>query len=134
MNLYSILVLFAGILVLLIPFYIISKWILIAQALIALQLFIVSGRLFSSTESKLKEVDILKKRNLTQFRPDTFEMFMQAPCGRLVVRAVLRDLNKQKEYRNLLRLRKPFKEVMKEGCKPDNTVIYINEEFNKELL
>jgi len=124
----------AGIIVLAIPFYLMSKWIIIAQVLIAIHLFFISGRLFSTIESKLKEMDILTKRNQAEFRPDTFGIFMQAPCGRLVVRQVLRDLNKQKEYRNLLKFIKPLKERIREGCEPDNTVIYINEKITKEML
>jgi hypothetical protein len=118
----------AGILILAIPFFIISKWILIAQGIIAIKLFVISGKMFSAWGNKKKEIDILTKRNQNEFRPDTFEIFMQAPCGRLVTRQVLKDLNKQNEYKNLLKFRKPLLEVMRENCVTPDAKIYINEE------
>jgi hypothetical protein len=53
---------------------------------------------------------------------------MQAPCGRLVVRQALEDLNMQDEYKTLLKLQKPFLERWRENCTPSKTVIYINED------
>ena len=115
-----------------IPFYTITKWTLIAQGIIAINLFIVSGRLFSAWDSKKREINILTKRNLAEFRPDTFEMFMQAPCGRLVVHQVLRDLHKKEEYKTLLKLQKPLLKRLQNNCTPTKTVIFINEKIVKE--
>ena len=128
LNIYTFLIVCAGILILVIPFYIISKWIIIAQIIIAIKLFMISGRLFSTWDSKKREMTILIKRNQVEFRPETFEMFMQAPCGRLVVRQVLRDLNKREEYKNILKLQKPLLERIRNNCTSPKTVIYINEE------
>jgi hypothetical protein len=128
LNIYSFLIVFAGILTLAMPFYLINRWILIIQAIIAIKLFMISGRLFSTWGNKQKEIDILVKKNQVKFRPDTFEIFMQAPCGRLIVRQVLRDLNKPDEYKSLLKLQKPLLERLKNNCTPAKTVIYINEE------
>jgi len=127
-NMYSFLILCAGILVLALPFYVISKWTLIPQAIAAIKLFMVSGKLFSTWEYKKREIDLLVNRNKNEFRPDTFEVFMQAPCGRLVVREALRDLNKLEEYKTLLKLQKPLLERWKNNCTPSDTVIYINGE------
>jgi hypothetical protein len=53
---------------------------------------------------------------------------MQAPCGRLIVHQVLRDLNKREEYKVLLKLQKPLLERLRNNCAPVKTVIYINED------
>jgi len=129
LNIYAFLIVIAGILTLVLPFYLITKWILIAQGIIAIKLFFISGKLFSTWDAKKREIDLLVNRNKNKFRPDTFEIYMQAPCGRLVVREALRDLNMQKEYKSLLILQKPLLERLKNNCTPAKTVIYINEEF-----
>ena len=134
LNIYSFLLVCAGILVILLPFYKISKWILIAQGIIALYLFITGCRLFSTWDDKKAKIVILLGKNKDEFRPDTFEVFMQAPCGRLVVKTVLADLGKSHEYRNLLKLKKPFLENIKENCRPTKAVIYINEEALKREM
>jgi hypothetical protein len=128
-NLYSFLITGAGILTLIAPFYWISKWTLVIQAIVAIKLFIIAGKLFSTWKDKKLKMDILIKRNQDEFRPDTFDVFMQAPCGRLMVHQVLRDLRKQGEYKSLLKLRKPLLERLRNNCMPVKTVIYINKDF-----
>jgi hypothetical protein len=128
-NTYSFLIGFLGILTLVIPFYRIGLWTLVIQAIIAIKLFIIAGKLFLTWDDKKLKMDILIKRNQDVFRPDTFEVFMQAPCGRLMVRQVLRDLHKREEYKSLLKLRKPLPERMRNNCMPSKTVIYINKDF-----
>jgi hypothetical protein len=118
----------AGILTLVIPFYFISKWTLVIQGIIAIYLFATAGKLFSSWKHKNREIALLVNRNKKEFRPDTFETFMQAPCGRLVVRLALRDLKKQGEFKTLLKLQKPVLERWRENCTTSKTIIYINEE------
>ena len=127
LNIYSFILAASGILALLIPFYLINKWIFILQALLALYLFSVSGKLFLSWKDKLSKIDILTKKNRNEFRPDTFEMFIQAPCGRQVVREALKNLGKQSEYRNLLKLQKPLREKIRDIWNPAKTAIYIND-------
>jgi len=129
LNIYAFLLVFAGILTLAAPFYMLNKWIIIAQGIAAVQLFAVSGKLFSAWGSKKREIELLIKRNRDNFRPDTFEKFMQAPCGRLIARQVLRDLNKPDEYKSLLKLRKPLLVRLRNNCSPVKTTIYINKEY-----
>jgi hypothetical protein len=114
---------------LVVPFYRISKWTLVLQAIIAIKLFMIAGKLFSTWEDKIKKIDILIKRNQEEFRPDTFDVFMQAPCGRLVVHQVLHDLHKQHEYKSLMKLKKPLLERLRNNCKPIKTIVYINKDF-----
>jgi hypothetical protein len=127
LNIYSILFVCAGILTLIIPLYLITKWILVVQGIVAIKLFLVSNRLFSTWNAKKREIDLLVKRNKNEFRPDTFNVYMQAPCGRLVVREALRELNMQERYKSLLKLQKPILERLRNNCLPSETVIYINE-------
>jgi len=128
LNIYSFLIVCAGILTLLLPFYLISKWILIIQGIVAIKLFFISGKLFSAYETKKREIDLLVNRNKNEFRPDTFEIYMQAPCGRLVVHEALRVLRMQDKYKILLKLQKPLLERLKNNCTSSKTVIYINED------
>ena len=127
-NLYSIILACAGILVLAIPLHQISLWFLGAQIIIALGLISTAIKLFSAWDHKKREIALLVGRNNHEFRPETFEKFMQAPCGRLVVRQALADLGMQKEYKSLLKLKKPLLTNWREGCGPTKTVVYINEE------
>jgi len=127
LNIYSFLIVCAGILALALPFYLITKWTLVIQAILAIKLFMISGKLFSTWEYKKREIDLLVNRNKSEFRPDTFEVFMQAPCGRLVVREALRDLNMREEYKTLLALQKPLLERLKNNCTPSKTVVFFNE-------
>jgi hypothetical protein len=128
LNIYSFLIVCAGILVLVTPFYMISKWLIIAQGIIAIRLFMVAGKMFFAWSDKKEKIKILVKRNHGKFRSDTFSVFMQAPCGRLIVRYVLRRLDKQEEYKELLKLQKPLLERLRNNCAPVKTVIYINKE------
>jgi hypothetical protein len=127
LNIYSFLIVCAGILTLIAPFYFITKWTLVVQGIVAIKLFLISGKLFSAWDAKKREIDLLVKRNKDEFRPDTFEVYMQAPCGRLVVREALRDLGTQGEYKTLLKLQKPLLERLRNNCTSSKAVIFINE-------
>ena len=129
LNIYSFLIVCAGILALIAPFYRISRWTPVIQAIAAIKLFMIAGKLFSTWADKKIKMDILIKRNRDEFRPDTFSVFMQAPCGRLIVHQALRDLHKQHEYKSLLKLRKPLLERLRNNCTPVKTVIHINKDF-----
>ena len=67
-------------------------------------------------------------RNAREFRPDSFSEYMQAPCGRLLVRVVLADLGRPGMYAELGKYRKSFAENLKSGCRPVKTVVYMNGE------
>jgi hypothetical protein len=128
LNIYAFLIIGAGILTLAAPFCRISKWALVIQAIAAVKLFTIAGKLFSAWPDKKLKIAILKKKNRDEFRPDTFGVFMQAPCGRLVARQALKDLRKQGEYKSLLKLRKPLLERLRNNCAPVKTVVYIKED------
>ena len=44
---------------------------------------------------KIRQYNTLLARNKKEFRPDSFAIYMDYPCGRKIVRAVLRDLKKK---------------------------------------
>jgi hypothetical protein len=124
LNIYSFLVVTTGILVLLLPLYKITVWTLAGQIPVSFYFFKISFDLFSTYEDKLKKIDILIGKNKKEFRPDTFTVFMQAPCSRLIVKYTLSQINKKAEYKYLLKMKKSIIE----NCKLVDTVIYINEE------
>lgn len=68
-------------------------------------------------------------KNQSQFRPDSFEMFMKAPCGRLLTKVVLKDLGMSHKYKELLVYKPSFIDSIKEGCQTQETKIYINNEY-----
>lgn len=129
LNTYSFLLLFCGIISILVPFYKISKVLFIPQVIVFFIFFYYSVKLFSTYKDKLIKCDILLKKNKDEFRPETFKIFMQAPCGRLVTKSVLQDLNQKDKYKELLIYKEPFFVSVKNNFKPTKTSIYINEAF-----
>ena len=70
-------------------------------------------------------------KNKDSFRPDSFKVFMQAPCGRLLVKAVLKDLNLlQKDsdllqkYKELLQYKPALSTYIKKSCTREETKVY----------
>lgn len=51
---------------------------------------------------------MLMERNSDATRPDTFSDYMQAPCGRLLAKIVLKDLGREEEYLQLKKLQKTY--------------------------
>ena len=129
LNTYSFLLLFGGIILILISFLEIPKLLTIPSIIISFFFFYNSVKLFSSWNDKKVKCEILYKKNINEFRPDTFKVFMQAPCGRLVTKVVLKDLNQKEKYKELLIYKEPFLTSIKNNLKPTKTSIYINEDF-----
>ena len=76
---------------------------------------------------------VLMGKNQQGFSPESFKTYMKAPCGRLMAKAVLRDLGLDGEYTKLLAYREPILVSIKANCAPVDTRIYINEEALKTL-
>lgn len=130
LNSYAFLLLAMGTGIAFIPLYRISWWLLIPQALGAILCLKGAYSIFSSWEDKKRKYRMLMERNRTELRPDTFTEFMQAPCGRLLIRVVLTDLGRNDAYPTLKRLtQKPLRKRLQEGCKPQKTIIYMNENY-----
>lgn len=126
LNIYAFLLLVGGIGIFFIPLYEINVWFLLPQSIVALVCLKNSLRIFKSWSDKKRKYDVLMQRNANGFRPDTFSEYMQAPCGRLLVRIVLEDLGISDEYKTLKKLRQPFFATVKKSCTPQKTVVYTN--------
>ena len=65
-------------------------------------------------------------KNEKCFNPESFKEYMQAPCGRRLVKTVLKDLNQSEQYKALSKYRVPFLSQIKQirkGCIRSKTVI-----------
>ena len=74
-------------------------------------------------------VRILVDRNKNEFHPASFEPYMKAPCGRLVVRLVLRRINRESEFKNLKRYKLSLKKTIVENCTTTETKITYGEDY-----
>ena len=129
LNTYSFLLLLCGIIIILLPLNKFSNLLIVPQVIIFFVFVYYSCKLFSTYNDKLLKCEILIKKNQNEFRPETFKIFMQAPCGRLVTKTVLRELNIKEKYKELLIYKEPFIVSIKNNFKPIKTTIYINEDF-----
>ena len=129
LNTYSFLLLFCGLFTVLIPLFRISKWLIIPQLIVSLFCLKQAAHLFLTWKDKKIKYEILMGKNKNEFRPDSFKIFMQAPCGRLLTKAVLKDLGLSNKYKELLIYKEPLIISIKNGCIKQETKIYINEDF-----
>jgi hypothetical protein len=129
LNTYSFLLLICGIIVFAIPLFIVSKILIIPQIFFTLFLLNSAIKLFATWNDKKRMYKVLILKNKKQFRADSFKDFMQAPCGRLLTKAVLKDLRLKEKYKELLVYKKTFFVSLKKNLKTQKTVIYINEDF-----
>ena len=129
LNTYAFLFLFCGIIVAVIPLFKVTKWFIIPQLIIGLFCIGQALKLLSTWKDKKIKYEILVGKNKNIFRPDSFKIFMQAPCGRLLTKAVLKDLGMREKYEELLIYKEPLLVSMKKACEKTETKIYINEDF-----
>lgn len=129
LNTYSFLLLICGIAVVLVPFFLLSKLFVIPQVILFIVCIKHSLQTFSTWNNKKKKYAILMERNRIHFRPETFRPYMQAPCGRLLAKAVLEDLGQKDRYKELLEFKPPLFESIKKNCTRQKPRIYINEDF-----
>ena len=130
LNIYALLLLLVGGFIACIPLYKISLWLLIPQGIGFLFCLKNAHKIFASWKSKKRKYAILMERNEKELRPDTFKDYIQAPCGRLLVKIVLKDLNQENRYKDLLTMKQPLIQNCKESCTPKITTVYINEQYN----
>ncbi len=127
LNIYAFLLLAAGGCIGCLAVWRISLWLIIPQAIIALTCFHNAMRILSTWNDKKRKYALLMQRNANGIRPDTFTDYMQAPCGRVLAKIVLKDLRCPERYMELKKLRKPLHQRI--SCKPTKTVVYINNEI-----
>lgn len=136
LNIYAYLLLFMGIGIAFIPFYRLHWLLLVPQVIAALLLLNASAKIFKNWKSKKRSYNVLMERNRDGLRDDTFKEYMQAPCGRLLVRIVLSDLGESGQYR---RIRKMYRmslrdtiKTIRESWKPKRTVVYVIKNGNEQ--
>lgn len=101
LNAYAILIICIGMAILLIPLFKISMWFILAQVFAFAFALQSSIRLFSKWGYRKKMIKTLLKINHKEFKTESFEPFMDAPCSRLVVKRVLKILGAKKRYKEL---------------------------------
>ena len=124
LNIYAILVLICGIIVALLPLYKVTWWLVIPQAVVCLFCLKQAVQLFSTWGDKMNKYDILMRRNRDDFHPNSFKPFMNAPCGRLLVKAVLHDLGISGRYKELLIFREPLLVRARKSCTAGDEDLY----------
>ena len=92
LNIYAFILLFGGIGFLSFSFLVTSWWLICIFVLLFLECEREACRIFHSWQSKKRVYDILMRRNTPQLVPQSFKEYICAPCGRLMVRLVLKDL------------------------------------------
>ncbi|QTQ10835.1 hypothetical protein HRI96_00670 [Treponema parvum] len=116
LNTYGFICLALGFIFIAVPLWTFSKFWLIPQGILSLIAFIFAYNLLGMWKDKIREYMILIERNKNEFRPDTFKIFMDAPCGRKITKAVLKDLGKPEEYKNLLIYKPKLKNLARDLC------------------
>ena len=83
-----------------------------------------SFSILASWEDKKRKYAILMTRNEKDFRPDTFSEYMEAPCGRLLTKIVLKDLNRIDSYDELKIYKKTLCSLCKKSYKKTKITIH----------
>ena len=130
-NTYAFLLLFAAISIGCLPLYKLNIWYVVVQVVVALVLLSYAVKIFKTFPAKKKRYQRLIEANQHQLQVESFEEYMQAPCGRLLVRVVLTDINQRDAYPQLKKLKAPLPERFKKACVPQKTVIYVAKQTEK---
>lgn len=120
LNIYAFLLLLVGGGIVCISLFYHSTVLLIIE--ISLAAICIKGAfsILSSWDDKKRKYAVLMQRNSPILRPDTFKEFMSAPCGRLLARIVLKDLNQKNQYK-LLKQYKPSLASQIRNCRKTQT-------------
>ena len=120
---------YAGAAVAAVPLYRITALFLFIQIPTALLCIHESVRIFSVWKDKKRRYEKLLERNKAEWEAHSFRPYMISPCGRLLVKAVLSDLNRKDEYRNLKQYIPSLRNQIKLNCRTEKTVVYINKDI-----
>lgn len=129
LNFYAVLLLLLGAAVAAVPLYRITALFLFIQIPTALLCIHESVRIFSVWKDKKRRYEKLLERNKAEWEAHSFRPYMISPCGRLLVKAVLSDLNRKDEYRNLKQYIPSLRNQIKLNCRTEKTVVYINKDI-----
>lgn len=129
LNFYAGLLLLSGAAAATVPLYRITALFLFIQIPAALLCIHESVRIFSVWKDKKRRYEKLLERNKAEWEAHSFRPYMISPCGRLLVKAVLSDLNRKDEYRNLKQYIPSLRNQIKLNCRTEKTVVYINKDI-----
>lgn len=129
LNFYAVLLLLLGAAAAAVPLYRITALFLFIQIPTALLCIHESVRIFSVWKDKKRRYEKLLERNKAEWEAHSFRPYMISPCGRLLVKAVLSDLNRKDEYRNLKQYIPSLRNQIKLNCRTEKTVVYINKDI-----
>ncbi|WP_246846309.1 hypothetical protein [Leptospira biflexa] len=108
----------------------ISFYFKIPVYLCSLYIMSISINLASAYKSKVRSIYLLIRKNRNKIKLTSFKEYMQAPCGRQIVKIVLSKTNK-KEYYKLLKREYPMHFLKFSNTK---TRIVFYRENNEEIL
>lgn len=126
-NIYAFLIILMGIGIIFLPLSGISPYLIYVQILLALICLKAAISILEKWNSKKRRYKKLIEANTDCFNPDSFKEYMQAPCGRLLVKVVLDDLGKKEQYNKLKKTRISWIRTIKSNFKVTKTVIYKKE-------
>lgn len=126
-NIYAFLIILMGIGIIFLPLSGISPYLIYVQILLALICLKAAISILKKWNSKKRRYKKLIEANTGCFNPDSFKEYMQAPCGRLLVKVVLDDLGKKEQYKKLKKTRISWIRTIKSNFKVTKTVIYKKE-------
>lgn len=132
LNSYAFLLLAMGIGMACLPLHAYSRHWLWLQVPFCIFCFYEACHILQSWQDKKRKYHILIERNTPDFRPDTFNEYMQAPCGRLLTLLVLKDLGILNEYKQLKSLQKHIWQITAADCRPQKTRVYINPNYQSK--
>lgn len=129
LNSYAYILLIAGVGIAFIPLYSVHWTLVIVQAIFILTAIKTAFKIFLRWEEKKRSYRVLIERNENEIHVNSFKSYMQAPCGRLLVKVVLDDLEKRQQYKILKKrftptLRTTLRAI-RMARKPKRTIIYI---------
>ena len=128
LNAYAFLLFIIGVGIAFTPIYKSGHWWLVAAQVVTVFIILKgSVEIFKSWNDKKRKYHVLIERNAETLRPDTFSEYMKAPCGRLLVKIVLKDIDKQNEYKNLKKYKEPFINKLVKTHKPKKSIVYMRE-------
>ena len=111
------------------PLYKVHWLLLVVQIITVIVLLNISIKIFRNWGRKKRSYAVLMERNRDGIREETFKEYMSAPCGRLLVKIVLSDLNERQQYKKICKTYSitfsNFIKAVKESWKPKRTVVYI---------
>lgn len=121
-NIYAFLILLMGIGIIFLPLSGLSEYLIYVQVLLALVCLKSSISIFNTWEAKKRRYKKLIDANKECFNPESFEEYMKAPCGRLLVKLVLDDLDEKRQYKKLKTYKISWIKTLKNNCKPRKRV------------